>query len=300
MKDLLQHCWESWRQHITIQGLTLSSLIACFTIISIIVISVQITNNFLQKMKHHTHFTVFLKEGSIDKEISFVLKKMKTSDLFSQVNYVSQENFLNLIKESPWSDAFSDYDISAVPHIINGVLLPKKQESYSENLEILKNELLLSEVITEVFFEKYWIFNYLKLFDFFKIFSYFLIFILFISCLFITGNSIRNALFHRKEELIIYKLMGATRFFISTPYIVESAFMNSLAALFGLGIAKAIFIFFGYFFSNSSFPWIHSGLKIVFFDEIFFIIFILSLIVGVIGSFLFLSQIRLNEKESIL
>jgi len=60
----------------------------------------------------------------------------------------------------------------------------------------------------------------------------------------IIGNTIRLALFARREEIEILRLIGATRAFIRVPYFLEGAVLGACGSALSLGILKLGFELF--------------------------------------------------------
>ena len=60
----------------------------------------------------------------------------------------------------------------------------------------------------------------------------------------IIGNTIRLALYARREEIEILRLIGATRAFIRIPYFIEGAFLGACGSALALGILKLGFELF--------------------------------------------------------
>jgi cell division transport system permease protein len=60
----------------------------------------------------------------------------------------------------------------------------------------------------------------------------------------IIGNTIRLALFARREEIEILRLIGATRAFIRIPYFIEGAVLGVCGSALSLGILKLGFELF--------------------------------------------------------
>jgi len=54
-------------------------------------------------------------------------------------------------------------------------------------------------------------------------------------------NTIQMAIFNRRDELSIMRLLGASRWYIRGPFLVESLLIGVLAALISVGLCKAIF-----------------------------------------------------------
>lgn len=64
---------------------------------------------------------------------------------------------------------------------------------------------------------------------------------LMVAVLFLTANTIRLSLFSRREEIQIMQLVGATRWFIRWPYLVEGAIQGLSGAFLSLLVAWVIF-----------------------------------------------------------
>ncbi|MBH0196645.1 MAG: FtsX-like permease family protein, partial [Nitrospira sp.] len=60
----------------------------------------------------------------------------------------------------------------------------------------------------------------------------------------IIGNTIRLALFARREEIEILRLIGATRAFIRIPYFLEGAVLGACGSALALGMLKLGFELF--------------------------------------------------------
>lgn len=54
-------------------------------------------------------------------------------------------------------------------------------------------------------------------------------------------NTIQMAIFNRRDELSIMRLLGASRFYIRGPFLIESMMIGIFAALISVGLCKFIF-----------------------------------------------------------
>ncbi len=57
--------------------------------------------------------------------------------------------------------------------------------------------------------------------------------VLFVVSLLIVSNTIRLALYDRREEIAIMRMVGATKHFIRTPYVIEGILLGLFGALIG-------------------------------------------------------------------
>jgi len=68
--------------------------------------------------------------------------------------------------------------------------------------------------------------------------------ILVLTALFIVGNTIRLALYSRRQELEIMSLVGATPFYIRTPFLIEGALQGLLGGVLALGALFVVYRFY--------------------------------------------------------
>ena len=69
----------------------------------------------------------------------------------------------------------------------------------------------------------------------------FLAILLGISVVFIISNSVRLALYSRGQEIELMQWIGATRWFITAPFLVEAMLITSLGASLAVGILAGLF-----------------------------------------------------------
>ena len=65
--------------------------------------------------------------------------------------------------------------------------------------------------------------------------------ILALATLLIVANTVRLAVYARRDELEILALVGASRTFLRVPYLIEGAIQGTLGGLLGVGLLYALF-----------------------------------------------------------
>jgi cell division transport system permease protein len=105
-----------------------------------------------------------------------------------------------------------------------------------------------------------------------------------VAVLFIITNTIKLTIYSRRDEIEIFKLVGATDWFVKIPFLIEGAIQGVLSGLIAL-----LVLFLAY--SLFSLKTVHIfGLPVM--DIVFlpygymFLLFIFSLILGLTGSFI--------------
>jgi cell division transport system permease protein len=76
--------------------------------------------------------------------------------------------------------------------------------------------------------------------------------VLAIACVALTFNTIRMAMFARRREIEVMKLVGATNWFIRVPFMLEGLVQGILGSIFGVAAAFLLNAVFKHFFAGAS------------------------------------------------
>jgi cell division transport system permease protein len=105
-----------------------------------------------------------------------------------------------------------------------------------------------------------------------------------VAVLFIITNTIKLAIYSRRNEIEIYKLVGATDWYVKAPLLIEGALQGLLGALIALGILLAIHAILSFkAIQIFGVPF----MEFVFLSESYALgILCLGLVLGLLGSFI--------------
>lgn len=95
-------------------------------------------------------------------------------------------------------------------------------------------------------------------------------------------NTIRMAIFNRRDELYIMRLLGASTWFIRGPFVVETVLYGVIAALVSVAICNAIFVVSASAFEASSLGVLDIQYASDYFSDHFWIILVAQLGVGIL------------------
>lgn len=95
-------------------------------------------------------------------------------------------------------------------------------------------------------------------------------------------NTIQMAIFNRRDELGIMRLLGAARWYIRAPFLVESAMIGVFAALISVGFCSALFSIASGTLGASSFGLLDIAYSSTFYSQNFWYIISAMLGIGVI------------------
>lgn len=202
----------------------------------------------------------------------FVSKEEALKQLKDQMK--RQSSILMNIEENPLPDAFEVRMIASSQHL--------------EDVEILAKQLESIPWVDEVEYGQKWLGRFTNILNLFRLTGYAMGGIFFMAAVFIVANTIRLALYSRREEVEIMRLVGATDSFIKAPFYLEGLIQGALGGIIGLA---ALFVAFKLISSN-----IEQGFSSNFFTirflspEIFSSMLLGSIFVGWLGCYLSLKQ----------
>ena len=103
-----------------------------------------------------------------------------------------------------------------------------------------------------------------------------------IICALIIFNTIQMAIFNRRDELTIMRLLGASTSYIRGPFVVESAIYGVLSAILSMVIVNAAFIASSNALQATSLGLLDINFAAEFFGSHFFQLLLLQLLIGIL------------------
>ncbi|KAF0218300.1 MAG: hypothetical protein FD174_3053 [Geobacteraceae bacterium] len=105
--------------------------------------------------------------------------------------------------------------------------------------------------ISEVQYGEEWVKRFTAFMNFMRLVGALLGGFLLLAVVFIVSNTIKLTIYARKDELELLSLVGATRFFIKAPFLIEGIFQGALGALLSLLVLTACY--FGFLHNAGNF-----------------------------------------------
>jgi len=232
------------------------------------------------------HLSAGQRRNILDRRESLI-KDLKENPLIKEVKFTDKDQAeKNFLKEFPEFDSsFKEFkEQSPLPASIEVVF--KERKELDKKIEIIIDEIGAMDIVESKQVNLDWAKKVLNIKAVVSIIGFFLSSILMFVSFFIIYNIIRLNILYRKDEIDIYRLVGATDIYIKTPFIIEGGllgFFGSLLASFLLFILLKIFAKF-----TGSIEEIFKGILNLNHipTDIFFTIVILGTAIGLISSFL--------------
>ncbi len=268
-----------WRNGVmTLASITV--LVSCLIVMGSFALLVANLNENLDSLGDMNEIVAFIDLEKTDEEIEAIREKVAGYDNIGDLKFVSKEDAL-AEEKAKYEKEYPDFFDGITSDIYPASLVITYEEN--EKVETLKYELEHTEGIYKVNCRS----DVAETIETMKngiiwLFLWFLL-VLFVVSLFVIVNTIKLAVFGRRQEISVMRYVGATNWFIMTPFVLEGI----LIGLFSSGIAFGVQVYI-YKFIQDIVATDYSMFTIIPFKEIQIILLLgfvgIGVLTGVIGS----------------
>lgn len=234
------------------------SIVAVITIylslllVGVFVVSGMLVNTIVSSVEQKVNITVYLKDGAASADVTALQADFdqQHNQLVSGITYVSKEEALNRFKEQmkdspeiikqldtnplPASLEISLKDPKTVKTVVGQVKADPNFAKVVGHPDDPEKDLRYGQQIID------------KLFAFTRVISMaevVLIAMLSLVALVLIGNTIRIAIYARRREISIMRLVGASNWFIRIPFLLEGMLQAVIGALLAILTLGALQVF---------------------------------------------------------
>ena len=205
--------------------------VACLLIVGTFSSLVYNLNIMVTELNKTNEVLAYVDEDLSDAEARSVGTLINRIDNVSQANFVHREQALeDFIADYENPDAFEGTEADTLEHRF--VVVLKDNRKLDETIEDL---LAVSGVVDVVAFQEL-AEGFSTIQDVLHLVSIVIIAVLLIVSLLIISNTVKLAMYDRREEIAIMKMVGATNGFIRLPFVVEGFCLGMLGAGIAFGL----------------------------------------------------------------
>ena len=205
--------------------------VACLLIVGSFSILIYNVNIMVDDLNKTNEVLVYIDETFTDADARSVGTKINTIENVMQATFVSRQEALeNFVKDHQGDDAFTGVEAEDLRHRFVVTLMDnsKIQDTVSQIKEIsgvasISAAYELAEGFT-------------TLQNMLQIVSVAVIAVLLVVSLLIISNTVKLAMYDRRDEISIMKMVGATNAFIRLPFVVEGFTLGMLGAALAFGV----------------------------------------------------------------
>jgi len=198
------------------------------------------SHEILKYFESRPQVSAFLKDEAKPQEIELLRAKIQASGKVKQIDYISKDDALNIYRQQ-------NKDKPLLLEMVTAKILPASLEistydlsSLKETAEALKKEPIVEDVIFQediITALSKWTKTIRKVGI---VLIGFLFFIAMLTVLVVIGMKISQ----RKEEIEILKLLGATNWYITSPFYLEGIIYGIFASLVSWGLSYLAVLYF--------------------------------------------------------
>ena len=243
---------------------------------SLLIIS-QNTNKLIEYLRDKYKIEVFFKDDVTEQRVTELVTEFKKKNIVQSITVISKKDAERIFKSQFGDDILGLLGYNPLP--ISCVINLKKDWPSRLDLQPIISDLKKYREVDEVRHQGKLISRIESYYDRFLQVMIIAISITLIVAIFIISNTVRLTIFSKKELIKSLQLIGATKWFIKGPFIIEGIVHGLIAAILAVYSLVGIIRFSKYL--------IYDLTKFgIIFDQVFIfqVLLSISILVGFIGS----------------
>jgi cell division transport system permease protein len=235
-----------WR-NIWLSVAAIAMMLITLTILLFAVVASATFNHTINNLTSHISISIFLKDDITEQQKNNLVKQLYKIDNVKKVDYTTKEQALKNYEAQNANNPDLLAAISATDNPLPASLtvIPKDPNDLQSIIDFTNrpavkvNEIKTNNSTTE--FRQSAIKNITRATHFFRQAGVGGIMVFVVISALIIFNTIRMAIFNRRDELIIMRLLGASTAFIRGPFIVETMLYGLVAGLISVAAVAGLF-----------------------------------------------------------
>ena len=265
---------------------TVTTVALSLFILGMFLLFLRNLNIFLDDLRNQYQITLFLENSVTLEQRTSILEDLEKNIFVVDITFIPKEKALNSIRDELSNAGSTLPELKSNP-------LPDTIEMYVK--EATPYEALLMECskikgIAEVSRGQEWVGKVMQIVRLVRLIGLTLVLILGTASLLIVANTIKLAVYARRQEIEIMKLVGATNWFVRIPFLIEGFLQGLIGA-----IIAVVILMVGYHWMAGEIHRIAPFLQIIRdtgeLTKLSLQIILLGVVLGLLGSLLSLRRI---------
>lgn len=278
---------QNFVRNLTLAVAAIAVMVITLTIILFSVITSATFNNTIQQITDRIDISVYLKDSVTPDKRDELIGKFKELENVRSVEFVSKDQALEDYKKANQSNPDLLAAISQTDNPLPASLRikpndPNKIEEIRTFIESPEIKELQSDATSYSGERKDAIDNITKATQFFQRAGVVGVVVFALVSMLIIFNTIRMAIFNRRDELQIMRLLGASTWFIRGPFVVETVTYGVIASALSVAICHFLFVVSSSTLGASSFGLLDINFASRYFTENFWLILTAQMLIGIL------------------
>lgn len=182
----------------------------------------------------------YLKEGLLEEKIQGLTRELNAIPEVKKVNFVSKSEAMEKFKEILGEDKYLLEGLNENPLPASFELLLDEKAGINA-LDIITENLMGKTEFEEIQSGREWIHRLYVFLFLIKAIGFIVGGVLVFVSIFIISNTVHLTFINRKEEVEIMRLVGANRWFIKTPFLIEGLLNGFLGGAISVGFLYILY-----------------------------------------------------------
>jgi cell division transport system permease protein len=223
-------------------------------------------------VRENIGFSVIIKENIKEPQILEFQKKLDTEEFVKSTQYITKEQAAEDLKKELGED-FIDF-LGYNPLLPSVDIRLNAEYANNDSLQMLEQQLLKSRLVKEVFYHKSLVEMVNRNIRRISLVLLFFSAVLLLISVALINNTIRLSVYSKRFIIRTMQLVGATRIFISRPFIMKSLIHGLISSVIAIGLLMVVL-----YFSRQALPELVDLQEIDLFLSLFGLVTFLGLII---------------------
>lgn len=229
------------RQNIFVNVVTIGTISLALLIVSLFLLVFVNLESAAENWSERVQVTVYFDHELTSQEQAAFRGKITAIPGTAKIGYVSRDEALKRFKSR----------LRGQETLLEGVrpeVLPtsfeialKRSSRATQDVETYVSALKRIPGISEVQYGEEWVRRFNTFLNFMRMLGALLGGFLVVAVLFIVSNTIKLTIYSRRDELEVMSLVGATRFFIKAPFLIEGIMQGGAGALIAISLLLGLY-----------------------------------------------------------
>jgi cell division transport system permease protein len=239
--------WQSFWRNFWLSLATITIIVLAFISINFLIVINIISNEAITVVKNKIDVSIYFRPDVPETKILEVKTYLSSLTQIQEINYVSQTDALDEFRKKHLQDPVIIQSLEELNSNPIGATLEVKAkniESYPEIITVLNNSKYNDLILDKNFDDhKAYIEKIQSISNNIKTVGFLASGVFILIALLIVFNTIRVAIYTHRDEIAVMKLVGATNWFIRSPFLLEAVLYGIIACIIAILIVYPLINF---------------------------------------------------------
>jgi cell division transport system permease protein len=241
MPYALREALAGFRRSPLLVGLSATMIALSLFVVGLFGVAAYNVRQVLDRIESRVEVVAYLYDDAPPPVVRAAMEQITTYPEVREVDYVSRERALEIARTElrEFQTVFSALESNPLPASLNIMMQPQQQGA--EAVETVARRVAEYPFVEEVRYGSEWLEKVYLLRRVAGIATLVLGIAFALVASVIIGAAIRMAIFARRDEIAIMRLVGATESFVRMPFLLEGFLTGLLGALLALGATRGVY-----------------------------------------------------------